>query len=128
MITVQSPTSVLIDDVSSGQVADCIANHPQLASDIQRALVIYVESLEATAQQEITQITAARDAAKADLAANVAYQTEALARAAAVIDSGDMSGLPAVLEFAGASFAERQRAEKLAKAAALEAEAAALRA
>lgn len=37
-VVVSSATSVLIDGVEAGKPADVIANHPQLASDIQVAL------------------------------------------------------------------------------------------
>ena len=39
MITIDSPGSVLVDGKHYGAVADTIANNPQLASDIQQALV-----------------------------------------------------------------------------------------
>jgi Skp family chaperone for outer membrane proteins len=47
VIVVNSPSSITIDGAESGKVADCIANHPQLASAIQRALEKWHASREA---------------------------------------------------------------------------------
>lgn len=41
MIIVHSLGMVTIDNEPAGQVCDVIANHPKLASDVQRALVVY---------------------------------------------------------------------------------------
>lgn len=82
----------------------------------------------ARVQHDLDAAIIERDAAKAELAANIAYQQEALTRAAAAIESGDQTQLQAVLQFAGASFAEKERLKKLEKAAQLKAEATALEA
>lgn len=43
-ITIESLSNVLLDGASIGAVADTIANNPNLASDIQQALVKYEEA------------------------------------------------------------------------------------
>jgi hypothetical protein len=92
-----------------------------------RELAEYTVQL-ARVQADLDAAIIARDSAVSELAANIAYQQEALTRAAAAIASGDQTQLQAVLEFAGASFAEKARLKKLEKAAQLKAEAAALEA
>lgn len=52
-VSVASATSVFIDGVESGKPADVIANHPQLASDVQVAL-------EAWAAQQTASLTEAQ--------------------------------------------------------------------
>ena len=53
MINIESPHSVLVDGKHYGAVCDTIANNPQLASDIQRALVAYDEALRAAHAAQI---------------------------------------------------------------------------
>ena len=80
MITIQSPTAVLVDDVNFGAVADCIANNPHLAAGIQRALIVYDATLQARA-------TAAEDT----LADYKAVAEGALTAAKGVIGDDDLS-------------------------------------
>ncbi len=82
----------------------------------------------ARVQAELEESRSAEQAAKTELAANITYQQEALTRAATALASGDRTQLQSVLQFAGASFAEKERQKKLERAAELKAEAAALEA
>ena len=49
-IVINSPTSVVVDGVDNGAVADCIANNPAIASDVQNALVDFVATKDAATQ------------------------------------------------------------------------------
>lgn len=82
----------------------------------------------ANTQADLDAAIVERDNAKAELKANVDYQTEALTKAAAALQSNDMQKLQEVMAFAGASFAEKEKQKKLDQAAALKVQAAALEA
>jgi hypothetical protein len=154
MITIDSPTSLLIDGIQAGAVADAIANNQQLASDIQRALVAYddaqkaahADALKASAEkltaehaETLAKVTAELEAAKAEakaaleqVAANEAFQKQILERAAVLVpqaaESGDWSDVAQLLAFAGSPFEEKKRLAELAEIERLEAEAAERRA
>jgi hypothetical protein len=154
MTTIDSPGSVLVDGKHYGAVADTIANNPQLASDIQRALVAYddaqkaahADALKATAEkltaehaETLAKVTAELDAAKAEakaaleqVEANEAFQKQILERAAVLVpqaaESGDWSDVAQLLAFAGSPFEEKKRLAELAEIERLEAEAAERRA
>ena len=49
-VVINSPTSVVVDGVDNGAVADCIANNPDIASDVQNALVAFVATKDAATQ------------------------------------------------------------------------------
>ncbi len=154
MITIHSPTALYIDGEACGAVADSIANNPQFASDIQRALMTYddaqksahadalkvatdkltAEHAEALAKLT-TELAAAKAEAKAALdqvAANEGFQKQILERAAVIVpqaaESGDWSAVAQLIEFAGSPFAEKKRLAELAEIERLEAEAAERRA
>ena len=144
MITLESPHSVLVDGNHYGAVADTIANNPQLASDIQRALVAYADALRAAhfaALEERDRIHAeamqdAKDKAdalrteiaalRAELADNLAYQQQVLDRAAVVVpeavDSGKFQPVLDLLAFAAKPLTDKRRSEEAEKIRALEAE------
>jgi len=144
MITLESPHSVLVDGKHYGAVADTIANNPQLASDIQRALVAYADALRAAhaaALEERDRIHAeamqdAKDKAdalrteiaalRAELADNLAYQQQVLDRAAVVVpeavDSGKFQPVLDLLAFAAKPLTDKRRSEEAEKIRALEAE------
>jgi hypothetical protein len=154
MITTESPHSVLVDGKHYGAVADTIASHPQLASDIQRALVAYddaqksahADALKAASEKLTTEhaealakLSAERDAAKAEakaaleqVEANEAFQKQILERAAVLVpqaaESGEWAGVAQLLAFAGSPFEEKKRLAELAEIERLEAEAAERRA
>lgn len=154
MVTIQSPSSVLVDGVNFGAVADAIANNRHLASDIQRALVAYddeqkaahadalktaLEKLTAEHAEALANLTDERDAAKAEakaahseVAENRAFQQQILERAAVLVpqaaESGDWAEVAKLLAFAGSPFAEKQRLAELAEIERLEIEAAERRA
>jgi 1,4-alpha-glucan branching enzyme len=154
MITIVSPTSLLIDGIQAGAVADAIANNQQLASDIQRALVAYddaqksahadalkaaVEKLTAEHAETLAKLSAERDAAKAEakaaleqVEANEAFQKQILERAAVLVpqaaESGDWSEVAQLIAFAGSPFEEKKRLAELAEIERLESEAAERRA
>lgn len=133
-----------IDGAASGAVADAIANNPQLASDIQRALVAYDDAQRAghaTALEERDRIHAdalqeAKDKAdalrteiaalRAELADNLAYQQQVLDRAAVVvpkaIESGEFQPVLDLLAFAAKPLTDKRRSEEAEKIRALEAE------
>lgn len=144
MITIESPHSVLVDGKHYGAVADTIANHPQLASDIQRALVDYDKGVRDSHSAQIAALEAAhasalKDAAaaaatlqtkitglQADLNANLAYQQQVLDKAAVVVpeavESGKFQPVLDLLEFAAKPLTDKRRAEEAEKIRALEAE------
>ena len=144
MITIESPHSVLVDGKHYGAVADTIANNPQLASDIQRALVAYDDAqraAHAAALEERDRIHAeamqdAKDKAdalrteiaslRAELADNLAYQQQVLDRAAVVVpeavDSGKFQPVLDLLAFAAKPLTDKRRSEEAEKIRALEAE------
>ena len=144
MITLESPHSVNVDGKHYGAVADTIANNPQLASDIQRALVAYDEAQKAAHAARLedrTRIHAeamqdAKDKAdalrteiaalRAELADNLAYQQQVLDRAAVVVpeavESGEFQPVLDLLEFAAKPLTDKRRAEEAEKIRALEAE------
>ena len=144
MITLESPHSVLVDGKHYGAVADTIANNPQLASDIQRALVAYDDALRAAhaaALEDRTRIHAeamqdAKDKAdalrtemaalRAELADNLAYQQQVLDRAAVVVpeavESGKFQPVLDLLAFAAKPLTDKRRSEEAEKIRALEAE------
>ena len=144
MITLESPHSVLVDGKHYGAVADTIANNPQLASDIQRALVAYDDAqraAHAAALEERDRIHAeamqdAKDKAdalrteiaslRAELADNLAYQQQVLDRAAVVVpeavDSGKFQPVLDLLAFAAKPLTDKRRSEEAEKIRALEAE------
>ena len=154
MTRIESPHSVNVNGKDFGAVADCIANNPQLASDIQRALVAYddeqkaahadalksaLEKLTAEHAEALAKVTAERDAAKAEakaaleqVAANEGFQKEILERAAVLVpqaaESGDWAEVAQLLAFAGSPFAEKKRLAELAEIERLETEAAERRA
>lgn len=154
MVTIQSPSSVSVDGVNFGAVADAIANNRHLASDIQRALVAYDDEQKAahadalkTALEKLTtehaealaKLTAERDAAKAEaeaahseVAENRAFQQQILERAAVLVpqaaESGDWAEVAKLLAFAGSPFVEKKRLAELAEIERLETEAAERRA
>lgn len=154
MTTIDSPGSVLVDGKHYGAVADTIANNPQLASDIQLALVAYDDAQKAahadalkTALKKLTaehtealaKLTAERDAAKAEakaaleqVEANEAFQKQILELAAVLVPqaakSGDWAEVAQLLAFAGSPFEEKKRLAELAEIERLEKEAAERRA
>lgn len=149
-VTVISVESVLVDGEHYGAVCDTIANNPHLASDIQMALAVFIkaqkdeaeaarlkscgeleqdiEELKTKHAEEILAEKTARESTQKELAGNIAFQQEALTRAAKAMENRDLAELVAVMEFAGASFAEKERMKNAEKAAQLRAEAAALEA
>ena len=144
MITIESPHSVLVNGSHYGAVCDTIANNPQIASDIQRALVAYDDAhrvAHSTAQEERDRIHAdaiqeANDnaaalrteiaALRAELADNLAYQQPVLDRAAVVvpkaIESGEFQPVLDLLAFAAKPLTDKRRSEEAEKIRALEAE------
>ena len=144
MTRIESPHSVKVNGKDFGAVADCIANNPQLASDIQRALVAYDDAqraAHAAALEERDRIHAdaiqeANDKAdalrteiaalRAELADNLAYQQQVLDRAAVVvpkaIESGDFQPVLDLLAFAAKPLTDKRRSEEAEKIRALEAE------
>ena len=144
MTRIESPHSVKVDGKDFGAVADCIANNPQLASDIQRALVAYDDALragQAAALEERDRIHAnaiqeTEDKAaairteiaalRAELADNLAYQQQVLDRAAVVvpkaIESGEFQPVLDLLAFAAKPLTDKRRSEEAEKIRALEAE------
>ena len=144
MTRIESPHSVKVDGKDFGAVADCIANNPQLASDIQRALVAYDDALRAgqaaaleerdrihaNAIQETEDKAAALRteiaALRAELADNLAYQQQVLDRAAVVvpkaIESGEFQPVLDLLAFAAKPLTDKRRSEEAEKIRALEAE------
>jgi len=154
MTTIESPSSVSVDGINYGAVADCIANNPHLASDIQRALVAYddaqksahADALKAAAEKLTTEhaetlakLSAELEAAKAEakaaleqVEASEAFQKQILERAAVLVpqaaESGDWAEVAQLLAFAGSPFEEKKRLAELAEIERLEAEAAERRA
>jgi hypothetical protein len=144
MITLESPHSVLVDGKHYGAVADTIANNPQLASDIQRALVAYDAALRAEHAAQIAALNqthadalaleadkaaalkAERAGLQAELDANLAYQAQVLEKAATVVPeavkTGTFDAVLDLLAFAGKPLADKRRAEEAAKLRELEAE------
>lgn len=116
-IIIKSLDSVFIAGVNTGPVADSVANYPGLASAIQTALVAFSAGLKAELET-----------AKSELAANIDYQTEALKRAAAAVEKGDLREISDVLAFASTPSKERIRQKELTEIEALESEAAERRA
>lgn len=153
-IAILSPSTLTIDGIQAGAVADAIANNRHLASDIQRALVAYdeeqkaahadalksaLEKLTAEHADALAKLTAERDAAKAEakaaleqVEANEGFQKQILERAAVIVpqaaESGDWSEVEKLLAFAGSPFAEKKRLAELAEIERLETEAAERRA
>jgi hypothetical protein len=154
MIHIFSPTSLTIDGMQAGAVADAVANNRHLASDIQHALVAYdnaqkaahADALKAASEKLTTEhaealakLSAERDAAKAEakaaleqVEANEAFQKQILERAAVLVpqaaESGDWSEVAQLIAFAGSPFEEKKRLAELAEIERLEAEAAERRA
>jgi hypothetical protein len=144
MITIESPHSVLVNGSHYGAVCDTIANNPQLASDIQRALVAYDEALRAEHAAQIAALKqthadalaveadkaaalkADRAGLQAELDANLAYQAQVLEKAAVVVpeavESGKFQPVLDLLAFAAKPLADKRRAEEAEKIRALEAE------
>jgi hypothetical protein len=144
MITIESPHSVLVNGSHYGAVCDTIANNPQLASDIQRALVAYDEALRAEHAAQIAALKqthadalaveadkaaalkADRAGLQAELDANLAYQAQVLEKAAVVVpeavESGEFQPVLDLLAFAAKPLADKRRAEEAEKIRALEAE------
>jgi hypothetical protein len=144
MITIESPHSVLVNGSHYGAVCDTIANNPQLASDIQRALVAYDTALRdehaaqiaalnqthaealAVEADKAAALKAERTVLQAELDANLAYQAQVLEKAAVVVPEAVKTGkFDAVLEllaFAGKPLADKRRDEEAAKLRELEAE------
>jgi len=63
-IIVNSPVSVSVDGTDFGTVADAITNNPQLASDIQAALVVYDAAQTAFQQQTASNYNAYQQVAQ----------------------------------------------------------------
>ena len=144
MINIESPHSVLVDGKHYGAVCDTIANNPQLASDIQRALVAYDDAqraahaagleerdrIHADALQESKDkadaLRTESAALRAELADNLAYQQQVLDRAAVVvpkaIESGEFQPVLDLLAFAAKPLTDKRRSEEAEKIRALEAE------
>jgi hypothetical protein len=144
MIIIESPHSVLVNGSHYGAVCDTIANNPQLASDIQRALVAYDEALRAEHAAQIAALKqthadalaveadkaaalkADRAGLQAELDANLAYQAQVLEKAAVVVpeavESGKFQPVLDLLAFAAKPLADKRRAEEAEKIRALEAE------
>ena len=144
MIIIESPHSVLVNGSHYGAVCDTIANNPQLASDIQRALVAYDEALRAEHAAQIAALNqthadalaveadkaaalkADRAGLQAELDANLAYQAQVLEKAAVVVpeavESGKFQPVLDLLAFAAKPLADKRRAEEAEKIRALEAE------
>lgn len=97
MINISSPSAIYDGDTPLGAVCDAIANNKDLAPQIQVALVKYHEAQKQEA-----------NALRQKLADNEAYQKEAISRAKAVIEAGDFSKLPEILEFAEKNFKQRE--------------------
>ena len=153
-IQILSLSTLTIDGMQAGAVADCIANNPHRASDIQRALVAYdegqkaahadaiknaLEKLNAEHTEALAKLTAERDSAKAEakaaleqVEANEGFQKQILERAAVLVpqaaESGDWAEVAQLLAFAGSPFAEKKRLAELAEIERLEREAAERRA
>jgi hypothetical protein len=144
MIIIESPHSVLVNGSHYGAVCDTIANNPQLASDIQRALVAYDEALRAEHAAQIAALKqthadalaveadkaaalkAEQAGLQAELDANLAYQAQVLEKAATVVpeavESGKFQPVLDLLAFAAKPLADKRRAEEAEKIRALEAE------
>ena len=144
MIIIESPHSVLVNGSHYGAVCDTIANNPQLASDIQRALVAYDKALRAEHAAQIAALKqthadalaveadkaaalkADRAGLQAELDANLAYQAQVLEKAAVVVpeavESGKFQPVLDLLAFAAKPLADKRRAEEAEKIRALEAE------
>jgi hypothetical protein len=144
MITIESPHSVLVNGSHYGAVCDTIANNPQLASDIQRALVAYDAALRAEHAAEIAALNqthaealaveadkaaalkADRAKLQAELDANLAYQAQVLEKAAVVVpeavNTGKFDAVLDLLAFAAKPLADKRRDEEAAKLRELEAE------
>lgn len=151
---IESPHSVKVDGKDFGAVADAIANNPQIASDIQRALVAYdeeqkaahadalkaaLDKRDAEHAEALAKLTAERDDAKAEakaaleqVEANEGFQKQILERAAVLVpqaaESGDWAEVAQLLAFAGSPFSEKKRRAELAEIERLETEAAERRA
>lgn len=109
MITINSLSSVSVDGLDHGTVADTIANNRQFAADIQRALVAYdaaqkgliisAQTAQATAEKAFTDKQAAQDG------------LIAAAKAAVVAaKAGDFAPLDAVLLAVTTPAVNKQRA------------------
>jgi hypothetical protein len=144
MIIIESPHSVLVNGSHYGAVCDTIANNPQLASDIQRALVAYDAALRADHAAQIAALKqthadalaveadkaaalkADRAGLQAELDANLAYQAQVLEKAAVVVPeamkTGKFDAVLDLLAFAAKPLADKRRAEEAEKIRALEAE------
>ena len=81
-VVINSPTSVVVDGVDNGAVADCIANNPAIASDVQAALVVYDAAK-----------NAARQAVVDDYNAYQAVAQNALNVAGAALNNGSLNPL-----------------------------------
>lgn len=120
-VIVNSPVSVTVDGTDFGAVADAIVNNPQIASDVQAALVAY----DAAQKQAVATVQTAFDQYKA-----VADQAIAVAEAAAadktLTDAQFKAKALQALQIATTPAVERRRQELLAQKAKLEADLAAL--
>jgi hypothetical protein len=143
-IHVESPSRLFIDGTFSGAVADCIANLPRIASEIQLALVAYDEALRAEHAAQIAALNqthgealaveadkaaalkADRAGLQAELDANLAYQAQVLEKAAVVVPeavkTGKFDAVLDLLAFAAKPLADKRRDEEAAKLRELEAE------
>jgi predicted metal-dependent hydrolase len=109
---------VELNGTDIGAVADSIANNPALASDIQRALVVYVRGLKDEKQAEKDKTTAA-EALAAEALAKAARVIE---RAEATLAGGDSKELADEIAAAKLTKKQARRAEIAAEKARLEAE------
>lgn len=101
-IKINSPQSVVIDDIDWGAVCDCIANNPTLASDIQYALVDYVNGL-TTSLNESKQLVKSLEE----------HQTESAQKLQTSIESNDPVEIQLAIEFIKLNVKEKEKEKAL---------------
>ncbi len=113
-IIVQSPSSVLVDKQHYGAVADAIANNKELASDIQRALVVWSDAKDADAKTALDAALTRATTAEKSLTELQAIQADLVKRAKEGLEKakdGDISHLEALVVEAEMPQLEKRKAE-----------------
>jgi hypothetical protein len=105
-VVINSPTSVVVDGVDNGAVADCIANNPAIASDVQAALVAYDAAKTAETQAVVNDYNAYQ--AVAQNALNVA---SAALNNPSLNPMQKLAGVQAAFKIATTPATEAQRAQ-----------------
>jgi len=115
-VEIKSLTEVWIDGANAGQIMDVIRNHPEAASDVQRALSPWWDAVQGGHAQAIALLKTQHET---DLATAQADKAQALADAQAAAQMQSDAAIAAIRQQLDAANAERDEAIALLNAVGL---------